>query len=288
MRRAMMIVLMAAACMIAASAAMASEPAAEAQADSTKDGAGIVLAQADSNAAPHMRPGGAKGKRRGPISEAEQAEALEFLRNRMPAQYERLEKLREEKPRHYRRELRQVYKLYRWWKEMPAKMREPTMRVRKARFKASRLVRKLRKTEDLAETEKLQGELKLAVAEHFDAEQKLQVIRLEMLKEKIELMDARLDQRGRQREQIIEKRTKLWLAGKGDGKHDGPGRLDGPGRRGKGEGRLDGPGRRGKGGRSPGLGRGMKGMGGGMGDGMGRPKAPRSPAEHDGDGHDED
>lgn len=163
------------------------------------------------------------------LSAQKEEELLQGLKERMPDLYERLTKLREEDPDKYKAILRAMSQRNRRFVGMPPNVREYAQAEYEARLKIFRLLSAIRETTDETKLSGLKDELRSAVAERFDAEQKGRAERLAALEEQIKRLREDLKQRLASRDKIISERVSRWLAG---GFHFGdrpPHRPDGPG-----------------------------------------------------------
>lgn len=194
--------------------------------------AGILMARSDANKrpgredspgpAPALRahPGGAMGgappggfgpRRRQRITEEQEQEVLNFLKEHRPEQYERATKLRDDHPRRYRWIIRTWWYFIQKVQHMPPELRDATIRERDAQVRIIKRVREIRRTDDPAKKEKLKQQLRKDVTDHFEAEQTLRKQRLDRLIEQIDRIKSELKERREQREKIVEERVEEWL-----------------------------------------------------------------------------
>ncbi len=145
------------------------------------------------------------------MTEAQEQETLEFVKQRNPDYYERLVELREDNPRRYRRAIGSWYLFLQRWKHMSPELRDATIREREAQVRILKTVRQIHATEDPAEKERLREQLNEDVTEHFEAEQKLREQRLAQLIEQINRIRSEMKERSEQREKIVAERVVKWL-----------------------------------------------------------------------------
>jgi hypothetical protein len=140
------------------------------------------------------------------LTEAQEAELLEYVRQRRPQMYERLAGLKDSNPWRYRRSLKLLWHVYQRVQAMPADQREAFLAEHDARVEVMRLVEQLGAATDPEEVDALKGRLKAAIRDQFAAEQKHFEARLARLERQVIRLRAALkDRQSRQRE-IIEER----------------------------------------------------------------------------------
>jgi len=187
-------------------------------------GAAMLAQQAAEAPRPPRRRGEA-------ISPEKEEELLANIKKRSPEMYERLVKLRQESPDRYRMMLLAASRRYRKFLGMPAGVREQAQIEHEARMKVYRALRAIRETKDAAKLSDLRDELRQAVAEHFDAEQKGREKRLAFLEEQIKRLREDLKNRLENRDKVISERVERWLQGSPPGEKTRWHKAGPPGRR---------------------------------------------------------
>jgi len=153
---------------------------------------------------------GSKGGRSRITPEQEQ-ELLDSIKDKRPELYEQAVGLKKTDPEKYRRILYMLQWSQRRLRGMPEDVRRRVQAEMDARLKVSRLLRGIRATDDEPKRKPLIKQLKVAVAEHFDAEQKGREGRLTMLEEQIKRLRTEMEQRAKDRDRIITDRVEHYL-----------------------------------------------------------------------------
>ena len=117
-----------------------------------------------------------------------------FISELSQEDFERLKKLNKDNPEAFREEIR---------KKMESKRSE----LGEQNGKASELAEKFRKTQDDSEKEKIKNELRNSVKEEFDRKMELNFKRLEQAEKQLGEFKARLDDRKKKTEEIIDGRV---------------------------------------------------------------------------------
>jgi len=145
-------------------------------------------------------------------------EAIEILRELHPQLAERLEQARENHPDRIGPMIHREYPRLRQFLDL--KRREPKLfelRIRDVKLeRASRdLAHQIREAEQIDDAEQatvLRGQLSEVAAEHFDVRQAARAYEIEMLKRRIEKLEAALQEHHQQRDEMIERRISDLLA----------------------------------------------------------------------------
>ena len=145
------------------------------------------------------------------LTAEQEAEVLEFLKQRRPEQYQQLIKMRGEDDAGYHRSLRAVEGFLRRWRNLPEKIRESTLRERDARIRALQMVKQFQQAKDPADQARLRGELRQAVAELFEAEQVIREHRLAELEAQIAELRKELESRRARGAQGLDERVEQLL-----------------------------------------------------------------------------
>ncbi len=161
--------------------------------------------RAEQSDEPTARPPGRR-MARGLTDEQEQ-ELLDVLREHQPAHYEQLAQLREADPRRYRLALMSAWRWYQRWKTMPEEVREASTAARNAQITIFRIMRELRGVEDPQAHSRLVRELRTAVREQFAAEQIVREYRLSELEAELERLREELQHRQENASELIEEQV---------------------------------------------------------------------------------
>lgn len=169
--------------------------------------------------------------RRGPsLSDEQEAELLEVLREHQPGHYRQLTELRDSDPRRYRSALMSAWRWYQRWKVLPEEVQEASNAARNARITVFRIMRELRDTADPQARRQLLRELREAVRQEFQAEQIVREYRLEQLEAELERLREELKHHRENAEELIEERVERYVevsarrAGRSDGDDEPGGR----------------------------------------------------------------
>ncbi|MGC9454653.1 MAG: hypothetical protein ACP5HU_07295 [Phycisphaerae bacterium] len=153
---------------------------------------------------PQTRPA---PQRRGPtLSEEQEQEILEVLKEHQLGQYQRLMELREEDPDRYQAAVHAAWRWYRRWKSMPEEVQQAANDARNAKIAIYRVTRELRDVEDSYMRTRLVGELRQAIRQEFQAELVVREYRLNQLEAELKRLREELRQRREDSEEIISQR----------------------------------------------------------------------------------
>jgi len=145
----------------------------------------------------------ARRRSRWQLSAEQQAQALEYLKEKEPARYEQVLELRKSNPKQYTARLRSTW----WWmqriKDMPLKVQQAYTLRRDAYVNIWRLVNKLRESDSADEKSRLSKQLLKQVRENFDAGQIVSEYQLGKLAERIVKMRQDLRKRAEDRDSLI-------------------------------------------------------------------------------------
>lgn len=133
-----------------------------------------------------------------------------MLQRRMPDRYERYVRMRDENPMAYRAALRDLWGWYARWKNASPEVQDAFVGEQLAQTRINQIVRRLAQAGD-DERQRLLEELRKTVAEHFDAEYRIQQAKLESIEEQIETLRSEMSQRSEQRSALIQERFERWL-----------------------------------------------------------------------------
>ncbi len=153
---------------------------------------------------------GPRGERHGPppraLTEAQEAELLDAIRQRRPEYHERLMQLKEEQPWRYRRAMGFLWDWHERLKRMDPEERESVLAEHEARIEVARLARALRDAPDDARRAELREQLRTAIVAQFAAEQKRYEARLKALEEQVKQLREGLEAREQRKDELIEER----------------------------------------------------------------------------------
>jgi len=173
---------------------------------------------------------------REPLTDQQETELLEFIKERLPQRYEGFVEFSEAKSRYYQFTMRRMWAWYEQWKLMSPQAQEASITEHDLRIEAFMVLRRFRETEDPDEREKIKAELLKALEDHFDAEQSLREVQLAELEERIEQVRQEIQQRAEDRDAIVAEQMERMLTfgsrhgrppGEGEAPPDGP-PPDGP------------------------------------------------------------
>jgi hypothetical protein len=170
------------------------------------------------------------GHRRGPMSDEQIQEVLEFVKTHWPEYHGRLLEVREENPRRFRMMIRAAAHRMHRFESMSEEEQQAHIRESKLKIEIYRLSREYRLAEE-DQKPALRKKLHQTVAEAFDVEQKVREYGLQRLESQLRQLRKDLKQRSERREEIIDKRVESIIQGTPlRGKHHGrPGHdKDGP------------------------------------------------------------
>lgn len=148
------------------------------------------------------------------LTEKQEKEVLDAVKERKPEFYKQLIDLRESSPGRYRRALAGLWRLHQRLRYMPKEEREAVLAEQDARRKVYRLARAARQEKDAAKAARLKQELREAVAAQFQAEQTRFEVRLVQLAKRIKRHEAELKDRKARRDEIIAERFARALEGR--------------------------------------------------------------------------
>jgi hypothetical protein len=177
-------------------------------------GAGILAQEtarpaSGQNDTPRSSHGSKGGRSR--ITPEQEQELLDGIKDKRPELYEQAVGLKKTDPEKYRRMLYMLQWSQRRLQALPEDVRQRVQAEMDARLKVSRLLRDIRATDSEPKRKPLIKKLKVAVAEHFDAEQKGREGRLTMLEEQIKRLRAEMEQRAKDRDRIIKDRVNHYM-----------------------------------------------------------------------------
>ncbi len=179
-------------------------------------------------------PDGRRAKGHGPgehgpwdaqgLTEQQEAELMEMLQEKRPWLYERMSRMKQEDPEHYRRGLGRMWKWYHRYKEMPEEEKQKELAKQEERMKILRLAHKYHSTQDPKERAGIEKELRKAVSKGFDSQMERRRQSLKKMEERLERLRSKLEEHEKNRNEVIEKRVKHIL----EKPRHRPGRKDGP------------------------------------------------------------
>jgi len=153
-------------------------------------------------------PAGRPGQR---LTEEQETELLEFLKERRPSRYEEIIKLSNEDPRRYRFVTAHMWQWYQQWKHMSSEAQDAAIVEHDLRVETYLALSRWHDETDPQQKEKLKGELRTTLERHFEAEQKLRQVQLAELEQRIEDVRQEIQQREQDRTKIVDERLNRML-----------------------------------------------------------------------------
>ncbi len=160
----------------------------------------------DKQAQPHK----GQAKQRSPrnrVSEEKEQQVLKFLKNKKPALHKQLLQIKANSPRRYYWLILEQSRWLQRYETMPAEVRQAMLTQYDQRLRILQLRRaaaQARRQKDQPELEKIEQQLEVSVAEHFDASQIIRKHTLEVLRKRIESIQEEIKSRDRRRKQLIQ------------------------------------------------------------------------------------
>jgi hypothetical protein len=139
------------------------------------------------------------------ITDEQERELLDVLKERMPERFTRLQKLKEESPRMYATSMREIWRWYSGWKTAPRDVQDAFVASQQAQIRISQVVRQI-ESAPAGERARLRDELRAAVGAEFNADQKIRQYRLGQLQEQLTKLREQMQQRAAQRDRFIDER----------------------------------------------------------------------------------
>jgi len=139
-------------------------------------------------------------------------EAMEWLKNKDPEKFEKLNALRKSDNRSFFKEMRNVMKEF--MKEKHPQMFKMHEQNQKTRQKIKNLANKYNKAEDPEKKAEIESKLKETLAKQFDFKQKFKSKEIEMLENRTRKLKEALDARLKNKESMIDLKLKSITEGK--------------------------------------------------------------------------
>jgi hypothetical protein len=162
-----------------------------------------------------------------PITPQQEQELLETLRQRQPERYERLTKLRKDDPPAYRRLTTIGWAWYQEWKDLPPGAQDAYLQMGESRAEILRLVHKYVQAKDDDARQDVRGKLRAAVSTLMSSEQVVMQSRLEAIQAQAAKLQAELEHRRANHEQLVDRHLKRLMKSIQEGKVP-RGRSSGP------------------------------------------------------------
>lgn len=160
--------------------------------------------RSDASRGPRTRPA---WRGRGPaLSEQQQQEVLEMLKEHQLGHYQRLMELREQDPDRYQAALHSAWRWYLRYKSMPEEVRQAANDSRNAKIAIYRVTRELQNTHDTYMRTRLVKELRQALRQEFQADLVVREYRLNQIEAELERLREEFQQRRENAEEIISER----------------------------------------------------------------------------------
>ena len=145
------------------------------------------------------------------VSEQSEKDVLEFLQKHMTYYYDRLNQLKQSDETSYHRWLEYLEGKVRQLRAMPEAIRDAQIRNANVRVDILRTARGYHEAKTDDERNALKESLQKFLSEKFDIEQKVGEYRLRQLDEKLRQRNAKLQERAKDRENILAEELRCWL-----------------------------------------------------------------------------
>jgi hypothetical protein len=153
------------------------------------------------------RPKESRRSGRKRVSEEKEQQVLKFLKSKKPGLHKQLVRIKEQSPRRYYWLIQEQSRWLQRYETMPAHVRQAMLTQYDQRLRILQLRRaaaQARRQKDQQELDKIEEQLNLSVAEHFDAAQTIRKHTLQVLRKRIESIEEEIKSRDRRRKQLIE------------------------------------------------------------------------------------
>ena len=136
---------------------------------------------------------------------------LAFAKKHFPEEHKRLEALRKENPRQFRRAIRRLWWLYRRVRHLPEEIQAAAVAKHRLNIAIFHTRREFLRTEDAAKKAELTKKLRDLLGKQFDNDQTVKEYRIKLLAEQLAKLKTEIEQRKKDRQKIIADRLKLLL-----------------------------------------------------------------------------
>ncbi|MCK4625264.1 MAG: hypothetical protein KAV00_08145 [Phycisphaerae bacterium] len=138
-------------------------------------------------------------------------EVMAFAKKHFPEEYERLEALRKENPRQFRRAIRRMWWLYKRVRHLPEEIQAAAVAKHRLNIAIFRMHRQILQTNNQAEKAKLKKQLLDLLGKQFDNDQVVKEYKVKRLARELAELKAEIEQRKKDRKKIISKRLELLM-----------------------------------------------------------------------------
>jgi hypothetical protein len=141
---------------------------------------------------------------------AEEKELLKFLKSRRPEFYRSLMAQKKTSDRRYRGTLKFAWQWYKRYKDLDKAVRSEVDREQKTRIEISKVLGKIRKTNE-RDRKKLISELGRLAGVQFDAQMKITRYKLDQMSNQLSRLRKELSNRQAERKKMVAQRVADWL-----------------------------------------------------------------------------
>lgn len=141
------------------------------------------------------------------VTKETEQQVLKFLKSKKPGLHRQLLRLKEQTPRRYYWLILEQSRWLKRYETMPAEVRQAMLTQYDQRLRILQLRKaavQARRQKDQQELEKIEQQLEVSVAEHFDAAQTIRKHTLQVLRKRIESIEEEIKSRDRRRKELIE------------------------------------------------------------------------------------
>lgn len=147
-----------------------------------------------------------------PLTAAQEAELLTFLKRMGAEQYDRLVQLKSVNPAWYVPTSRYWYEWMQGIKRGPEALWQPYVDLQEAYTKISQMVNDYRTAVDAAQKKAITDQLRVAVAKLFDTQMKIRQFKLKQLQDQLRQLESEHQSNLNNRPRLIEDSLQKWLA----------------------------------------------------------------------------
>jgi hypothetical protein len=138
-------------------------------------------------------------------------EVMAFAKKHFPEEHERLEALRKENPRRFRRAVRRLWWLYKRVQHLPPEIQAAAVAKHRLNIDIFRMHRQIIQTDNQAEKTKLKKQLRDLLGKQFDNDQAVKEYKVKRLAQELAKLKAEIEQRKKDRKKIISKRLEMLM-----------------------------------------------------------------------------
>ncbi len=145
------------------------------------------------------------------FTEDKTKEVMAFAKKHFPEEHERLESLRKENPRQFRRAIRRMWWLYKRVRHLPEEIQAAAVAKHRLNIAIFRMHRQILQTNNQDEKAKLKKQLLDLLGKQFDNDQAVKEYKVKRLAQELAKLKAEIEQRKKDRKKIISKRLELLM-----------------------------------------------------------------------------